>query len=125
LLPSLSSVRNLFSVISAAFCLLLLIPGCSTLEFNNFQAERAENLARNRELAAHLESRAIPRDDRFHFSIGVARVHDRASGDAVGWSFTLRLRHALPFIVRDHKAEIPATALPAGAGTAGELRTGR
>jgi hypothetical protein len=87
----------------SALCLSL--SGCAIadyaqehpLEFNNIEADEAQYLERNPELADRLQLLSVPQDDNWHFGANIARLHDRQTGAPIGWAFGFNCRHALPF----------------------------
>lgn len=75
-------------------CVLCALCGASCSEFplpefNNVTADENARLAKDPALASYLQQSAVPQDQHFHFAIGVTRLHDRTTGDPVGWNFTL------------------------------------
>jgi hypothetical protein len=71
----------------------------SCVEFNNVTADENEKLAKDPELAWYLDSLKVPQDDRFHLGGNIVQIHDR-QGAAIGWTFNISARHAIPFILR-------------------------
>jgi hypothetical protein len=94
----------------AAFAFSCLA-GCIGIEFNNVEAEQNEQLARDPDLAWHLDSLKIPQDDSFHFGFGVGYVPANISASpartAAGWSVNLSACHAVPFVLRPRPTPQP------------------
>ena len=90
--------------VAQASCLFLssFLSACESLppiEFNNIEADETEARRRNPELATLLEQRAIPQDDRFHFAGDAKRLHDRQTGEAIGWQIDLSVKLAWPRVL--------------------------